>query len=95
MAEYGRFVADADDLGIRGTMRDGSSVALREVIVHIIEEYARHAGHADLLRERVDGRVGQLSPGGRPPVTPRLSVSAGLIAKTATLSGPHARTKAA
>jgi uncharacterized damage-inducible protein DinB len=65
-----RFVADADDLGIRGTMRDGSSVALREVIVHMIEEYARHAGHADLLRERVDGRVGQLSPGGRPPVPP-------------------------
>jgi uncharacterized damage-inducible protein DinB len=66
-----RYIADAEDLGIRGTMRDGSSVALREVIVHMIEEYARHAGHADLLRERVDGRVGQLSPGGRPPVTPR------------------------
>ena len=47
-------------------MRDGSTVALREVIVHMIEEYARHAGHADLLRERIDGRVGQLSPGGDP-----------------------------
>ena len=58
-----RFVADADDLGIRGTMKDGSTIALREVIVHMIEEYARHAGHADLLRERIDGRVGQLSPG--------------------------------
>ncbi len=65
-----RYVADAADLGIRGTMKDGSSVALREVIVHMIEEYARHAGHADLLRERIDGRVGQLSPGGRPPVPP-------------------------
>jgi uncharacterized damage-inducible protein DinB len=62
-----RLVADADDLGIRGTMKDGTTVALREVIVHMIEEYARHAGHADLLRERIDGRVGQLSPGGRPP----------------------------
>jgi len=60
-----RFVADADDLGVRATMRDGTTIALREVIVHMIEEYARHAGHADLLRERVDGRVGQLSPGGR------------------------------
>ena len=50
-----------------GTAR---SVALREVIVHMIEEYARHAGHADLLRERVDGRVGQLSPGGTTPRTP-------------------------
>jgi len=54
-----RFVADADDLGISGTMRDGSTIALREVVVHMIEEYARHAGHADLLRERIDGRVGQ------------------------------------
>jgi len=27
--------------------------------VHLIEEYARHAGHADLLRECIDGRVGQ------------------------------------
>jgi uncharacterized damage-inducible protein DinB len=66
-----QFVADADDLGIRGTMRDGTSVALREVILHMIEEYARHAGHADLLRERIDGRVGQLSPGGTTPRTPR------------------------
>jgi hypothetical protein len=31
----------------------------REVLVHMIEEYARHNGHADLLRERIDGRVGQ------------------------------------
>ena len=32
---------------------------LRDVLVHMIEEYARHNGHADLLRERIDGRVGQ------------------------------------
>jgi uncharacterized damage-inducible protein DinB len=54
-----KFVADSPDLGIRGTMKDGSTVALREVLVHMIEEYARHCGHADLLRERIDGRVGQ------------------------------------
>jgi Protein of unknown function (DUF664) len=29
------------------------------VLVHLIEEYARHNGHADLIRERIDGRVGQ------------------------------------
>jgi Protein of unknown function (DUF664). len=29
------------------------------LLVHVIEEYARHNGHADLLRERIDGRVGQ------------------------------------
>jgi uncharacterized damage-inducible protein DinB len=54
-----KFVADSPDLGVKGIMRDGTSVALREVLVHMIEEYARHCGHADLLRERIDGRVGQ------------------------------------
>src|ERR1700722_20848410 len=61
-----RYVAEANDLSTRGTMKDGTTIALREGIVHMIEEYARHAGHADLLRERVDGRVGQLSPGASP-----------------------------
>jgi uncharacterized damage-inducible protein DinB len=54
-----KFVADSPDLAVRGIMRDGTSIALREVLVHMIEEYARHCGHADLLRERIDGRVGQ------------------------------------
>jgi uncharacterized damage-inducible protein DinB len=54
-----RYVNGAGDLGIRGTMRDGKAVSLREVLVHMIEEYARHCGHADLLRERIDGRIGQ------------------------------------
>jgi uncharacterized damage-inducible protein DinB len=53
------FIAGSDDLGMKGTMKDGTSVALRDVLVHMIEEYARHCGHADLLRERIDGRVGQ------------------------------------
>lgn len=34
-------------------------IAVREILVHRIEEYARHCGHADLLRECIDGRVGQ------------------------------------
>ncbi len=50
-----KFVADTPDLGFVG--REGH--ALREVLVHLIEEYARHNGHADLLREGIDGRVGQ------------------------------------
>ena len=54
-----KFVADSPDLGRKGINRDGTSLALREVLVHMIEEYARHCGHADLLRERVDGRIGQ------------------------------------
>jgi uncharacterized damage-inducible protein DinB len=50
-----RFVAEAPDLDLVG--KDGD--VLREVLVHMIEEYARHNGHADFLRERIDGRVGQ------------------------------------
>jgi uncharacterized damage-inducible protein DinB len=52
-------VDEAADLDVVGRMRDGRPIRLREVLVHMIEEYARHAGHADLLRERIDGRVGQ------------------------------------
>jgi len=54
-----KFVADSPDLGVKGFEPDGLSPALRSVLVHMIEEYARHCGHADLLRERIDGRVGQ------------------------------------
>jgi uncharacterized damage-inducible protein DinB len=54
-----KFVADSPGLAIKGINRDGTTVALRSVLVHMIEEYARHCGHADLLRERIDGRVGQ------------------------------------
>jgi uncharacterized damage-inducible protein DinB len=53
-----RFVDAAPDLEVTGTYEDGV-ISLREVLVHMIEESARHAGHADLLRERIDGRVGQ------------------------------------
>jgi hypothetical protein len=35
------------------------TISLRWIIVHMIEEYARHNGHADLLRERIDGAVGE------------------------------------
>jgi uncharacterized damage-inducible protein DinB len=54
-----KFVADSPDLSVKGINRDGTNVALRSVLVHMIEEYARHCGHADLLRERIDGRIGQ------------------------------------
>ena len=37
----------------------GGATSLREVLVGMIGEYARHMGHADLLRERIDGRLGQ------------------------------------
>jgi hypothetical protein len=37
----------------------GGPLSLREALIGMIEEYARHLGHADLLRERIDGRIGQ------------------------------------
>ncbi|MFC9843574.1 DinB family protein [Streptomyces sp. NPDC060223] len=53
-----RFVAGAPNLDISG-MNGDEPIELRSVLVHMIEEYARHNGHADFLRERIDGRVGQ------------------------------------
>ena len=41
------------------TWPSGESPSLRWILVHMIEEYARHNGHADLLRELIDGRVGE------------------------------------
>ena len=57
-------VADAlstDGLGqlARRKWDNGEAPSLRWIIVHMIEEYARHNGHADLLRESVDGEVGE------------------------------------
>jgi hypothetical protein len=60
-----RFVSEADSLDV--TFGDplnqhgsgGGAMSLRELLVSMIEEYARHMGHVDLLRERIDGRLGQ------------------------------------
>jgi uncharacterized damage-inducible protein DinB len=49
--------AAAPSLEVTG-MRRGGRVSLRWIMLHMIEEYARHNGHADLLRERIDGAVG-------------------------------------
>jgi hypothetical protein len=60
-----RFVAGAPSLDITGDDplnqhgSGGGAMSLREVLVGMIGEYARHLGHADLLRERIDGRIGQ------------------------------------
>ncbi len=60
-----RFVAEAPSLDITGDDplnqhgSGGGPMSLREVLLGTIEEYARHLGHADLLRERIDGRLGQ------------------------------------
>jgi len=58
-----KFVDEAPDLDVSGEFDHGGSdhgtIPLRSVLVHMVEEYARHMGHADFLRERIDGRVGQ------------------------------------
>jgi hypothetical protein len=59
MAFTDGFIADAVDLDIIGSDPEHGRFSLREVLIHMVEEYARHNGHADLLRERIDGRVGQ------------------------------------
>jgi hypothetical protein len=53
---------DLDQLVTRVTNARGESPSLRRVLVDMIEEYARHAGHADLIRESVDGLVGEDPP---------------------------------
>jgi uncharacterized damage-inducible protein DinB len=55
----GDFDGEAADLGVTGQDAEHAEISLRELLVHMIEEYARHNGHADLLRERIDGRLGQ------------------------------------
>ncbi len=53
-----REITAAHELDFEGTRR-GYAFSLRWVLIHMIEEYARHNGHADLLRERIDGATGE------------------------------------
>ena len=53
------FVDRAESLDLMSTHTTRDPISLRELLVHLIEEYARHCGHADLIRERIDGRTGQ------------------------------------
>jgi hypothetical protein len=52
--------AEVDSLDAIGKKaRHGNRISLRWIFIHMIEEYARHNGHADFLRERIDGSVGE------------------------------------
>ncbi|WP_448624587.1 mycothiol transferase [Geodermatophilus sp. URMC 64] len=59
------------DQPVRLAAPDGRHASLRRLLCDLIEEYGRHTGHADLLREVVDGRVGEDPPPGWRPVSPR------------------------
>lgn len=52
--------ADLDDIAARPRKKNGRPITLRWIIMHMIEETARHAGQADIVRELVDGRLGYL-----------------------------------
>lgn len=55
---------------------DGRRTSLRRLLFDMIEEYGRHTGHADLLREAVDGLVGEDPPAGWRPVAGRYRLTA-------------------
>ena len=52
---------------VHASRDDGVHASLRRLVCDLIEEYGRHTGHADLLREAVDGRVGEDPPPGWRP----------------------------
>jgi hypothetical protein len=63
-ALIGEALADGGlDRLARRTWPDGRAPSMRRILVDIIEEYARHVGHADLIRESVDGLTGEDPPG--------------------------------
>ena len=48
-----------DALSVKKGRRKGESFSLRWILLHMIEEYARHNGHADLIRQSIDGQTGE------------------------------------
>lgn len=52
------------DMGSVGSYQasDGAPVSLRRFVADLVEEYARHVGHADIIRESIDGQVGEDPP---------------------------------
>ncbi len=55
-----------DERGLEGdsavTLADGSRASIRRILFDLLEEYGRHTGHLDLVREAADGRVGEDPP---------------------------------
>lgn len=53
-------LAEVDSLDAHAVAKqaDGSAISMRWILVHMIEEYARHVGHADLIRQVIDGQTG-------------------------------------
>lgn len=58
IAAADRWLDSVTDLGAMVGLAGGGRAAVRDILIHMVEEYARHCGHADLLRECIDGRTG-------------------------------------
>ncbi|MEN3272628.1 MAG: hypothetical protein V7636_1389 [Actinomycetota bacterium] len=69
-----RLVAAIDDGGLDQpsalTWPNGEHPSVRRILFDLLEEYGRHVGHADLLRESIDGRVGEDPPEGWEAMSP-------------------------
>jgi hypothetical protein len=63
------------DQPIHASRPDGRHASLRRLLCDLVEEYGRHTGHADLIREAVDGRVGEDPPAGWRPVSGQYRIS--------------------
>jgi uncharacterized damage-inducible protein DinB len=59
IAAADRWLDGPIDLDAAALTARGERTTVRDILIHMIEEYARHCGHADLLRECIDGRTGQ------------------------------------
>ena len=52
-------VTDAENLDVPSALAGKGPFSLRWIMIHMMKKYARHNGHADLLREQIDGAVGE------------------------------------
>ena len=59
IAAADEWLDNVGDLAAIATTPRGEQASVRDILIHMVEEYARHCGHADLLRECIDGRTGQ------------------------------------
>lgn len=56
--EHARAALDTRELDEAVVDEDGDKMTLRVAVLHLLEEYSRHTGHADLIRQRLDGATG-------------------------------------
>jgi hypothetical protein len=67
-ARFARAISEGGlDQPVNMALPDGRRASLRRLLFDLVEEYGRHTGHADLIREAVDGRVGEDPPAGWRP----------------------------